>query len=161
MWPRFKLIKQLGAAFRIQYIQTAMSGTDVQIEIVDKRDGPIAIVRSCNHDLPVLYYRVDMDGHFIEVDGVPDSEDEDMDTSGDVDGVADEEEEEEGEESYDQSGEGGIGGGGGGYTIDRISQRIIRKFQVTGSEYRLTLDEMSNLSYLDAIQVFHRTLTGK
>ena len=138
----------------------------MQIEIVDRRDGPLAIVRTSNSDLPTLYYRVDADGQFIEVEGLPDSEDEaeemdtedeaeEMDTSDDA-----EDDDDDDEDLHDQAGEGG-GGGGGGYTIDRISQRIIRKFQVTGSEYRLTLDEMSNMSYRDAIQTLHRTLTGK
>ena len=60
------------------------------------------------------------------------------------------------EEEIDQ-----YGGGVGGYTIETIAQRNIPKFKVQGFEYRVTIAEMTNLNYREAVQLLHHTLDRK
>jgi len=57
-------------------------------------------------------------------------------------------------------------GGGGeddddGFTIQTVNERHIQKFNVHGFEYRVTIHDMANLSYLEAVQTLHRRLDRK
>jgi hypothetical protein len=65
-------------------------------------------------------------------------------------------------EDMDLEQEGGGGGGGqDGYTIQTVNERHIQKFNVRGFEYRVTLQDMTNLNYLEAVQTLHHRLDRK
>ena len=49
----------------------------------------------------------------------------------------------------------------GGFTIQVVNERYIKKFSVRGYEYQVTIDDMNNLNYLDAVQTLHRRLNRK
>jgi hypothetical protein len=57
--------------------------------------------------------------------------------------------------------EGGGGGGQDGFTIQSVNERHIQKFNVRGFEYKVTLQDMTNLSYLEAVQTLHHRLNRK
>ena len=53
------------------------------------------------------------------------------------------------------------GGGEDGFTIQTVNQRHVQKFNVRGFEYRVTLHDMTNLNYLEAVQTLHHRLDRK
>ena len=78
---------------------------------------------------------------------------------GNIEQVVEEEEEEEEEEDDDEEDEEmEQDGGGPRYTIETVFQRNIPKFKVQGSEYRVTIAQMNDLNYREAVQVLHHTL---
>lgn len=114
-------------------------------------DDGIVIVHASN-----MIFHVNQEGDIISIEEVMEQEDDNDDEE-----MIQEDDDEEDMEQDGGGGGDGSGGSGLPYTIETVSQRKIAKFNVQGYEYKVTIAEMNNLNYLEAVQVLHNTLSGK
>jgi hypothetical protein len=76
----------------------------------------------------------------------------------DIDAANDDDEMEVEEEDSEDDQEGGVRR----FTVERVSHRLIKKFNVRGKDYRIRFAEIDgDVDYLTAVQLVHRTLQGK